>query len=202
MSRTICAIISTIVLLGCGAGHDAAGQQQEQQERAGAVAPEPAAADTFLAFTIQGDGYTRHRMVASTPREVSTYLMPMPQHGMTAISAHGDGREGSLSLDAKPGLRAAGRYEFGRHPDEELVDNVWITIRPAGGSPPVHYYLVDGAVTIVEYGGPDAPATGTFSGRYVKAMRRGGIDLIADPAAPREYVSISDGFFRVPYRAR
>jgi hypothetical protein len=197
MYRTICAITSTFVLLGCGG--DDAGQQQARDDSG---VPAPAAADTFLAFTIRGDGYNDERVVPSRQQVVSTYLRPMRQHGMTAISAHGDWREGSVALDARPGLLTAGRHEFDRHADEELVDNFWITISPAGGSPPTYYYLVDGEVTIVEYGDPDTPAMGSFSGRFVKAMQRGARDLLVDPDAPREYVNISDGFFRVPHSAR
>jgi hypothetical protein len=204
MYRMICAIISTVVLSGCSGGEDAAGRQ----ERAGSavstagVPSASATADTFLAFTIRGDGHAEERVVASKPQVVATYLRPMAQHGMTAISAHGEWRDGLITLDAKPGLLTAGRYEFQRHPDEEVVDNFWITIRPSGEAAAIYYYLVDGDITIVDYGSPAAPGTGSFSGRFVKAMRPGAIDLVANPDAPREYVSISNGYFRVPHSTR
>jgi hypothetical protein len=201
----ICAILSTVAIPACSGGEDAAGQQQERDGyavSASAVPPSAATADTFLAFTIRGDGHAEERVVASKPQVVATYMRPMAQHGMTAISAHGEWRDGLITLDAKPGLLTAGRYEFQRHPDEEVVDNFWITIRPSGEAAAIYYYLVDGDITIVDYGSPAAPGTGSFSGRFVKAMRPGAIDLVANPDAPREYVSISNGYFRVPHSTR
>ncbi len=182
--------VLVLLALSCGLAISCGETEVNSESAEPASISEDVRSDIYLRFTIDGDGFENETLEPSFATDVRSrnvnYWMAYLDREQTVFRLESDAEDWALDINFKIDAKALGTYGF--DPDDlNMNQNFDLNLRHAESEERRQYYAQQATLELSEYDGDYI--TGTFSGRFFRGSMTNQED--------REYVSISDGEFRV-----